>query len=88
MNYVRNEMDVEYDIVHPQLCVEDGDSFWHDYAKSGAKLIVGGGAPTMQRKMFKDALCDAGVDFDDGVVSLDPMGPLHGRGDREDPQRR
>ena len=71
MNYVRNELDVEYDIVHPQLCVEDGDRFWRDYAKPGATYIVGGCAPTMQRKMFKDALSDVGVDFDEAVVPLD-----------------
>ncbi len=71
MNYVRNELDVEYDIVHPQLCVEDGDRFWHDYAKPGVKYIVGACAPTMQRKMFKDALNDVGVDFDEAVTPLD-----------------
>lgn len=71
MNYVRNELDVEYDIVHPQLCVEDGDRFWHDYAKPGVKYIVGACAPTMQRKMFKDALNDMDIDFDEAVVPLD-----------------
>jgi len=71
MNYVRNELDVEYGIVHPQLCVEDGDHFWRDYAKPGATYIVGGCAPIMQRKMFKDALSDVGVEFDEAVVPLD-----------------
>lgn len=71
MNRVRNELDVEYDIVHPQLCVEDGDRFWHDYAKPGVTYVVGACAPTMQRKMFKDALADVGADFDEQVVPLD-----------------
>ncbi len=71
MNYVRNELEVEYDIVHPQLCVEDGDRFWHDYAKPGVTYIVGACAPTMQRKMFKDALSDVGVDFEEAVIPLD-----------------
>ncbi len=71
MNRVRNELDVEYDIVHPQLCEEDGDRFWHDYAKPGVTYVVGACAPTMQRKMFKDALADVGADFDEQVVPLD-----------------
>lgn len=71
VNYVRNELDVEYAIVHPQLCVDDGDAFWHDYAKSGVKYIVGGCDPRMQRKMFKDALADVGADFESQIVSLD-----------------
>ncbi len=28
INYVRNELDVEYAIVH--LCADDGDAFWRD----------------------------------------------------------
>lgn len=71
INYVRNELDVEYAIVHPQLCVDDGDAFWRDYAKSGVKYVVGGCDPRMQRKMYKDALDDVGVSFEDVIVPLD-----------------
>jgi heterodisulfide reductase subunit A-like polyferredoxin len=71
INCVRNEMDVDYAIIHPQLCVDDGDAFWHDYAKPGVKYIVGGCDPRMQRKMFKDAFADTGSDFGEQVVSLD-----------------
>jgi len=71
INYVRNELDVEYAIVHPQLCIDDGDAFWRDYAKAGAKYIVGGCDPRMQRKMFKDALADVGADFESQIISLD-----------------
>ncbi len=71
INYVRNELDVEYAIVHPQLCVDDGDAFWRDYAKPGVKYIVGGCDPRMQRKMFKDAMDEVGASFDKQVISLD-----------------
>jgi heterodisulfide reductase subunit A-like polyferredoxin len=71
INYVRNELDVQYAIVHPQLCVDDGDAFWRDYAKPGAKYIVGGCDPRMQRKMYKDALDEVGVDFGTQIVPLD-----------------
>jgi len=30
VNFGRNELSVEYAIVHPQLCVTDGDNFWRD----------------------------------------------------------
>jgi len=71
INRVRNELDVEYAIVHPQLCVEDGDRFWQDYAKPNHTYIVGACDPVMQRKMFKDAFAEVGGNFDKQVVSLD-----------------
>ncbi len=71
INYVRNELDVEYAIVHPQLCVDDGDAFWRDYAKPGIKYVVGGYDARMQRKMYKGALDDAVVKFEDAIVPLD-----------------
>ncbi len=74
INFVRNELDVEYAIIHPQLCVTDGDNFWRDYLKEDSvdtMYIVGGCDPRMQRKMFKDAFAAKGLDFDRQVVSLD-----------------
>jgi heterodisulfide reductase subunit A-like polyferredoxin len=74
INYVRNELDVEYAIIHPQLCVTDGDHFLRDYLKQGDKdsvFIIGGCDPRMQRKMFKDVFTEKGLDFDKQVVSLD-----------------
>ena len=71
MNYVRNELGVEYAIVHPQLCVDDGDRFWRDYAKPGVTYIVGGCDARMQRKMYKDVLDEVGTDFDSQIVALD-----------------
>ena len=71
VNYVRNELDVEYAAIHPQLCVDDGDRFWQDLAKPGVKYVVGGCDPKMQRKMYKDAMAAVGADFDTQVVALD-----------------
>ena len=71
INYVRNELDVEYAIVHPQLCVDDGDAFWRDYAKPGVKYVVGGCDARMQRKMYKDALSEVGIGFENQIVPLD-----------------
>ncbi|MGC8874035.1 MAG: hypothetical protein ACP5SI_06245 [Chloroflexia bacterium] len=71
INRVRNELEVEYAIVHPQLCVADGDRFWMDYAKPDVRYIVGACDPQMQRKMFRQTLADRGVDFDRQIVALD-----------------
>jgi len=71
LNYVRNELDVEYAIAHPQLCVDDGDRFWQDLAKPGVTYVVGGCDPRMQRKMYKDALATVGSDFDKQIIPLD-----------------
>jgi heterodisulfide reductase subunit A-like polyferredoxin len=74
VNFVRNELDVEYVIVHPQLCVTDGDNFFRDYLREGDKdktYVIGGCDPRMQRKMFKDAFAEKGLDFDKQVISLD-----------------
>jgi len=71
INTVRGEMDVEYAIVHPQLCVDDGDRFIKDYIKPGVKYVIGACDPKMQKKMFKDAFAEAQANFDDHVVALD-----------------
>lgn len=71
INRVRRELEVEYAIVHPQLCVDDGDRFWKDYAKSNHTYMVGACDPKMQRKMFKDVFAEVGGDFDRQVVPLD-----------------
>jgi len=71
INFVRNELEVEYAITHPQMCVDDGDRFWKDYAKKGATYIVAGCDPKMQRKMYKDALAEAGCNFDEQVFPID-----------------
>jgi heterodisulfide reductase subunit A-like polyferredoxin len=71
INYVRSELDVEYAIVHPQLCVDDGDRFWRDYAKPEVTYVVGACDPKMQRKMFQDVFTEIGGDYEKQVVSLD-----------------
>ncbi len=71
INYVRNELDVQYAVIHPQLCVDDGDTFWRDYAKPGVTYVVGGCDARMQRKMYKDALAEVGVTFEQQIVPLD-----------------
>ncbi|MCM8766479.1 MAG: hypothetical protein NC901_00205 [Candidatus Omnitrophica bacterium] len=71
INYIRGELDVEYAIVHPQLCVDDGDRFIKDFIKPNVKYIIGACDPKMQRKMFKDAFAEAGGNYDEQVISLD-----------------
>lgn len=71
INQVRVELPVEYAFIHPQLCEEDGDRFLADFLKSNRKLIIGACAPNMQKKMFKDAFKEAGLDIDKDLVKLD-----------------
>lgn len=71
INQVRVELPVEYAFIHPQLCEEDGDRFLADFLKSNRKLIIGACAPNMQKKMFKDAFKEVGLDIDKDLVKLD-----------------
>jgi len=71
INYVRGELDVQYAIVHPQLCVDDGDRFIHDYIKPGTKYVIGACDPRMQKKMFDKAFSNAGGNYDEQVMPLD-----------------
>lgn len=57
--------------IHPQLCEEDGDRFLADFLKARRKVIIGACAPNMQRKMFKQAFKDAGLDIEKDTVMLD-----------------
>ena len=71
INQVRVELPVEYGIIHPQLCEEDGDRFLADYLQANRKVIIGACAPNMQKKMFKQAFKDAGRDVEKDAVMLD-----------------
>jgi heterodisulfide reductase subunit A-like polyferredoxin len=71
LNYVRNELESEYAIIHPQLCVDDGDRFWEDILKPESVYVVGGCDPKMQKKMFRNAFEKKGIDFDKQVIPLD-----------------
>jgi len=71
INQVRIELPVEYAFIHPQLCEEDGDRFLADFLKSKRQVIIGACAPNMQRKMFKDAFKEAGLDIEKDAIMLD-----------------
>jgi len=71
INQVRVELPVEYAFIHPQLCEEDGDRFLADFLKAHRKVIIGACAPNMQKKMFKDAFKEAGLDIMKDAVMLD-----------------
>lgn len=71
INQVRIELPVEYAFIHPQLCEEDGDRFLADYLKAHRKVIIGACAPNMQKKMFKQAFSDAGLNIEQDAVMLD-----------------
>ena len=71
INQVRVELPVEYGFIHPQLCEEDGDRFWADFLKAHRKVIIGACAPNMQKKMFRQAFKDAGMDMEKDCVMLD-----------------
>ncbi len=71
INRARVELPVEYAFIHPQLCEEDGDRFLADFLKGKRKLVVAGCAPNMQRKMFRDAFAEAGMDIASDLVPLD-----------------
>jgi len=71
INQVRVELPVEYGFIHPQLCEEDGDRFLADFLKAHRKVIIGACAPNMQKKMFKDAFKEAGLDMQTDCYMLD-----------------
>ena len=71
INRVRIELPVEYGFIHPQLCEEDGDRFLNDYLKAHRKVVIGACALNMQRKMFKDAFAEAGLDINKDLVAID-----------------
>lgn len=71
VNQVRVELPVEFGFIHPQLCEEDGDRFLADFLKAKRKVIIAACAPNMQRKMFRQAFLDAGMDIEEDCVKLD-----------------
>lgn len=71
LNYVRNELDSEYAVLHPQLCMDDGERFLLEVLKRGETFVIGACDPRMQKKMFRDAFEKAGIGFDEHVIPLD-----------------
>jgi heterodisulfide reductase subunit A-like polyferredoxin len=77
INQVRVELPVEYGFIHPQLCEEDGDRFLADFLKAHRKILIGACAPNMQKKMFKQAFKDAGLDVEKDAIMLDIRDTTH-----------
>jgi heterodisulfide reductase subunit A-like polyferredoxin len=71
INRVRVELPVEYGFIHPQLCEEDGDRFLEDFLQNGRKYMIGGCAPNMQYKLFRDSFKKAGLDVKKDLIPLD-----------------
>jgi len=71
LNYIRNELQSEYAVLHPQLCVDDGERFFREILKPDTLYVVGACDPRMQKKMFRDAFEKARINFDEQVIPLD-----------------
>ncbi|HSB75486.1 MAG TPA: hypothetical protein VLC12_07550 [Terriglobales bacterium] len=71
LNFVRNELESEYAVLHPQLCMDDGERFLVEILKPGERYVIGACDPRMQKKMFRDALEKAGISFEQQVIPMD-----------------
>jgi len=71
INIVRTTYPVEYAFIHPMLCDEDGERFFKEHLRPGRKYLITGCAPIMQKKLFKDAFKEAGLDVEKDLISLD-----------------
>jgi heterodisulfide reductase subunit A-like polyferredoxin len=71
INRVRIELPVEFGMIHPQLCEEDGDRFLADLLQAKRPLVIAACAPNMQNKMFRDAFAAEGMDVKKNMVPLD-----------------
>ncbi len=71
INIIRAEYPVEYAFIHPMLCDEDGERFFADFLRKDRFYVIGGCAPVMQKKLFRDAFAKAGLDISKDLVSLD-----------------
>jgi len=71
INRVRLELPVQYGVIHPQLCVDDGDRYLENTLKKGQKVLVAGCAPAMQHKLFRDAFVKKGMDVKSDLVPID-----------------
>ncbi|MEJ5272721.1 MAG: heterodisulfide reductase subunit A-like protein [Spirochaetota bacterium] len=62
LNKVRREKLVDFVSLHPQLCAEDGDQYVKTLLanKDIENIYVAGCDPQMQKKMYKDAMNEAG----------------------------
>ena len=71
INRVRVELPVQFGMIHPQLCEEDGDRFLADFLQAKRPVVIAGCAPTMQYKLFRDAFSAQGLDVKKDMVPLD-----------------
>ena len=71
VNTVRMTLPVQYGVIHPQLCEADGDRYLEDVLKPGQKVFIGGCAPAMQYKLFRDAFEKKGLDVKKDLVPID-----------------
>ncbi len=75
LNQVRLVLPVEWAILHPQLCEEDGDRFMEELVKlvqtSKLHYFIAGCSPNMQRKLLGHAFKKEGLDFKEWVYPLD-----------------
>ena len=64
LNTLRREKLVDFVVLHPQLCSDDGDEFLRALMSNRdiEALYVAGCDPRMQQKMFRDAFEAAGFD--------------------------
>jgi len=71
INRVRVELPVEFAVIHPQLCEEDGDRFLADHLQAKRPLVIAGCAPNMQFKLFRDAFAGRSMDVKTDMIPLD-----------------
>ncbi len=71
INTVRMILPVKHGIIHPQLCESDGDAYLEDTLQPGQKVFIGGCAPAMQYKLFRDAFEKRGLNVKKDLVPID-----------------
>ena len=66
VNHLRRSKKVDFAVIHPQLCANDGDNFWRILLGEGGskidRIVVAGCDPVMQRKMFGWVFKELGFD--------------------------
>lgn len=75
---IESELDVDYAIVHPQLCGQGGSEILEDVLRSAASepdtyIVVAGCAPQAQLKLFKKTFRSTGFD-EKHLVAVDIRG--------------
>jgi heterodisulfide reductase subunit A-like polyferredoxin len=73
---IESELDVEYTVLHPQLCGQGGNAILEDVLRAAdddTYVVVGACAPEAQEKLFKKVLRTTGFD-ERRLVSVDIRG--------------